>query len=94
MNPLTSPLLTDLYQFTMLQGYIDHELHGEAVFEFFIRNMPESRNFFVSAGLETVLEFLEESRFSDEELAYLKGTGRFNEDLHRYLRQFRFKGDV
>jgi nicotinate phosphoribosyltransferase len=94
MNPLTSPLLTDLYQFTMLQGYIDHEMHEEAVFEFFIRTMPESRNFFVSAGLETVLEFLEECRFSDEELAYLEGTGRFNKDLLQYLRQFRFNGDV
>jgi nicotinate phosphoribosyltransferase len=94
MNPLTSPLLTDLYQLTMLQGYIDHEMHGKAVFEFFIRNMPESRNFFVSAGLETVLEFLEECRFSDEEIAYLEGTGRFTGDLLQYLRQFRFKGDV
>jgi nicotinate phosphoribosyltransferase len=69
-------------------------MHGKAVFEFFIRNMPESRNFFVSAGLETVLEFLEECRFSDEEIAYLEGTGRFTGDLLQYLRQFRFKGDV
>ena len=94
MNPLTSPLLTDLYQLTMLQGYIDHEMHEEAVFEFFIRNMPESRNFFVSAGLETVLEFLEECRFSDEEIAYLEGTGRFTRNLLDYLKQFRFTGDV
>jgi len=94
MNPLTSPLLTDLYQLTMLQGYIDHDMHGEAVFEFFIRDMPESRNFFVSAGLESVLEFLEECRFSDEELVYLKGTGRFTEGLLQYLREFRFEGDV
>jgi nicotinate phosphoribosyltransferase len=94
MNPLTSPLLTDLYQLTMLQGYIDHDMHGEAVFEFFIRNMPESRNFFVSAGLETILEFLDECRFSDEELSYLEGTGRFTEGLLQYLREFRFKGDV
>ncbi len=94
MNPLTSPLLTDLYQLTMLQGYIDHEMHGEAVFEFFIRTMPETRNFFVSAGLETVLEFLEECRFSDEELSYLEGTGRFTDGLLHYLREFRFKGDV
>ncbi|MEA3471613.1 MAG: nicotinate phosphoribosyltransferase [Thermodesulfobacteriota bacterium] len=94
MNPLKSPLLTDLYQLTMLQGYIDQEMHEEAVFEFFIRNMPESRNFFVAAGLETVLEFLEECRFSEEEIAYLEGTGRFTQGLLQYLRQFKFKGDV
>jgi len=94
MNPLTSPLLTDLYQLTMLQGYIDHEMYGESVFEFFIRNMPENRNFFLSAGLETVLEFLDKCRFSDDEIAYLEGTGRFTEGLLQYLRGFRFKGDV
>jgi nicotinate phosphoribosyltransferase len=94
MNPLKSLLLTDLYQLTMLQGYIDHDIHDSAVFEFFIRNMPENRNFFVSAGLETVLDFLEECRFSEEEIDYLTGTGRFTPNLLNYLKRFRFKGDV
>lgn len=94
MNPLTSPLLTDLYQLTMLQGYIDHGINDTAVFEFFVRDMPESRNFFVSAGLESVLEFLEQCRFSKEELEYLSGTNRFNQALIDYLEQFSFSGDV
>ena len=94
MNPLTSPLLTDLYQLTMLQGYIDHGINDTAVFEFFVRDMPESRNFFVSAGLESVLEFLEQCRFPKEELEYLSGTNRFNQALIDYLEQFSFSGDV
>jgi len=94
MNPLTSPLLTDLYQLTMLQGYIDNEMHDTSVFEFFVRSMPESRNFFIAAGLETVLEFLEQCRFSKEELTYLAGTGRFSRNLIDYLEGFHFTGHV
>lgn len=94
MNPLSSPLLTDLYQLTMLQGYIDHDMHGTSVFEFFVRNMPETRNFFIAAGLESVLTFLEECRFSQEELEFLSGTGRFSRNLLDYLEQFSFSGDV
>lgn len=94
MNPLSSPLLTDLYQLTMLQGYIDHDMHGTSVFEFFVRNMPDNRNFLIAAGLETVLTFLEECRFSQEELEFLSNTGRFSQSLLDYLEQFSFSGDV
>jgi len=94
MNPLTSPLLTDLYQLTMLQGYIDHDMHGTSVFEFFVRIMPDNRNFLIAAGLETVLTFLEECRFSPEDLEFLSNTGRFSANLLDYLEQFRFSGDI
>ena len=47
-----SPLLTDLYQLTMLQGYFDQSMEETAVFEFFVRKLPKGRNFLVAAGLE------------------------------------------
>jgi nicotinate phosphoribosyltransferase len=94
MNPLTSPLLTDLYQFTMLQGYIDQEMHDISVFEFSVRSMPDNRNFFITAGLESVLEFLEQCHFSQEELKYLADTGRFSQKLLDYLERFDFSGSV
>ena len=80
MNLLTSPLLTDLYQLTMMQGYVDEGMHEEAVFEFYVRSLPLSRGFLVAAGLETLLAFLEGMRFNQEELEYIAGTGSF---LHR-----------
>ena len=89
-----SPLLTDLYQFTMLQGYLDREMHDTAVFELFIRTMPDRRGFFVAAGLESVLNFLGDLRFSEEELKYLAATGRFSRNLIEYLEQMRFTGDL
>ena len=78
MNPLTSPLLTDLYQLTMLQGYVDNGMHDMAAFEFYVRSMPENRGFLVAAGLDTLLAFLEGMQFSEEELKYLDGAGRFS----------------
>ena len=94
MNLLTSPLLTDLYQLTMMQGYVDGGMHEEAVFEFYVRTMPGTRGFLVSAGLETLLAYLEGLRFSEEELNYIAGTERFSKDLLDYLTKFRFRGDV
>jgi len=94
MNLLTSALLTDFYQLTMMQAYVDKGMHEEAVFEFYVRSLPETRGFLVAAGLETLLTFLEGMRFSQEEMEYLAGTGRFSRSLLDYLAQFRFRGDV
>ena len=89
-----SALLTDLYQLTMLQAYLDEGMDGPAVFELFVRKLPPERNFLVAAGLEQALEFLETLAFSDDEVAWLQRQGGFSERLLSYLRDFRFRGDV
>jgi nicotinate phosphoribosyltransferase len=94
MDILKSPLLTDLYQLTMLQGYLEDGFHQEAVFEFYVRQMPENRSFLMAAGLESCLTFLENVTFSEEEIRYLEGTKRFSSALIDYLRGLRFTGDV
>jgi len=94
LDLLSSPLLTDLYQLTMLQGYLDKGMTGEAVFEFFVRDLPRERGFLVACGLETLLACLESMRFREDEIDYLIGTGRFSGRLIDYLRGFRFSGDV
>lgn len=92
MNPLSSPLLADLYQFTMLQTYLELDMQETAVFELFVRKLPPGRNFLVTAGLEQVMEFLENLAFSPEELDWL--ATRFPPHVITYLEQFRFDGDV
>lgn len=92
MNPLTSPLMADLYQFTMLQTYLEQDMEETAVFELFVRKLPLGRNFMVAAGLEQVIEFLENLKFSPEELDWL--ATRFPPQVITYLEQFRFDGDV
>jgi len=89
-----SVLLTDLYQLTMLQVYHDRGMNGTAVFEFFVRKMPENRNFLVAAGLEQVLDYLETLRFTGAELDWLAGCGRFSEAFVDSLAGLRFTGDV
>ncbi len=92
--PLTSPLTTDLYELNMVQAYLDRGEDKEAVFEFFVRRLPERRGFLLAAGLEEALDYLETIGFSDEEISWLRGTGRFRDNLIDYLRGFRFTGDV
>lgn len=91
---MTSVLLTDLYQLTMLQGYFDEGMEETAVFEFFVRKKPPQRNFFIAAGLEQLLLYLEELAFSPDELHWMTGTGRFSRDFIDYLSRLRFSGDV
>jgi len=85
MNPSTSALLTDLYQLTMVQAYLNREMEEEAVFEFFVRRLPPNRQFLIAAGLEQVLDFLSDLHITREELAWLEQTGRFSSRLLRYL---------
>src|SRR5450830_464719 len=94
MNPLTSPLLTDLYQLNMIQAYLDHGETKTAVFEFFVRKLPPRRRFLIAAGLEQVLDFLEKLRFFAEEIDWLARTRRFDKALLDQLSTFRFTGDV
>jgi nicotinate phosphoribosyltransferase len=94
MNPLTSPLLTDLYQLNMIQAYLDDDKTATAVFEFFVRKFPLRRGFLIAAGLEQALAFLENLRFSGEEIDWLARTRRFDRKLLDQLAAFRFTGDV
>ncbi|MFZ5509230.1 MAG: nicotinate phosphoribosyltransferase [Pseudomonadota bacterium] len=89
-----SLLLTDLYQLTMLQAYYDRGMNGAAVFEFFVRKLPEERNFLVAAGLEQALDYLEHARFTEAELDWLRGCGRLRRDFVDSLADWRFTGDV
>lgn len=92
--PRTSLLLTDLYQLTMLQAYFDQGMNDTAVFEFFVRKLPPGRNFLMAAGLAQALDFLEDLRFTPEELDWLHGCGRFHNGFVASLQTLHFTGDV
>ena len=94
MDEPSNPLLTDLYQLNMMQAYSDHGDTGIAVFEFFMRKLPARRGFLMAAGLEQALDFLENLRFSPEDIEWLAQTGRFGRALLDELARLRFTGDV
>ena len=89
-----SSLLTDFYQLTMLQGYVEQSMDDIAVFEFFVRKLPRERKFFMAAGLVQVIDYLETIAFAQNDLDYLADDDRFHPDFLRYLADFRFTGDV
>src|SRR3984893_5598603 len=92
-----SGLLTDLYELTMAAGYLQTRFDATATFELFVRHLPPKRNSLVSAGLEQALEFLENVRFTTEEVSYLRQHRMFRHirgEFFDYLAQFRFTGDI
>ena len=94
MNPSDHALLTDLYQLTMAQAYLEQGMTEPAVFEFFVRRLPPQRNFLLAAGLTQVMDYLTSLRFSADDLAWLDQTRRFSSNLLRYLEGLRFSGSV
>jgi len=87
-------LLTDLYQLTMLQGYLEAGMEEVAVFELFVRRLPPGWSFLVAAGLEQAVDFLEQLRFHAPDLDWLAASGRFSSKLIERLGHLRFTGDV
>ncbi len=87
-------LLTDLYELTMAASYFDNQMFEPATFSLFIRNYPPSRRYFVSAGLSDVLSYLQDLKFTPDDLEYLEEIGLFKPEFLSYLEKFRFRGDV
>jgi nicotinate phosphoribosyltransferase len=93
VNENNMSLLTDLYELTMCASYFDNKRNELATFDMLIRKLPPNRSYFVFAGLEQVLLFLENMRFNNEHIDYFRKQG-FKEDFLNYLRDFRFSGEV
>ena len=86
-------LFTDYYELTMCASYFDNKNFEPATFDLFIRRLPENRSYFLFAGLEETLQYLQNITFTDKHLSYLKKQG-FNQDFLDYLHGFKFKGEV
>jgi nicotinate phosphoribosyltransferase len=93
-----SALSTDLYELTMIGGYYAAGLSERATFDLFVRQLPPTRNYLITAGLDQALDFLEALHFTSEEIDYLRSIpalaklpSAFFDD---YLPRFRFSGDV
>jgi len=86
-------LFTDFYELTMCASYFDNNNFEPATFDLFIRRLPENRSYFLFAGLEQSLQYLQTIHFSEEHLDYLKNQG-FGADFLDYLAGFSFSGDV
>jgi nicotinate phosphoribosyltransferase len=92
-NEQNMSLFTDFYELAMCASYFDNQKFEPATFDLFIRRLPPYRGYLLFAGLEQVLQYLSNVKFTEEHLAYLKKQG-FTKDFLDYLRNFRFTGDI
>lgn len=93
VNEENMSLLTDFYELTMCASYFEEGRTEPATFDLFIRKLPPNRSYFVFAGLEQVLHFLQNIRFTEEQLDYLR-TQNLKDGFLDYLRNFKFTGEV
>jgi len=88
-------LLTDLYQLTMVGGYVREGKQDQwANFDYFFRTVPDDGGYCVFAGLADVIDYIQQLRFTQEDLAYLESLGTFAREVLDYLEGFRFTGDL
>ncbi len=92
---MNNTLLTDFYEITMANGYFKNSMQNEtAYFDMFFRKVPDNAGFAIMAGVEQVIEYLENLKFEDEDIEFLRKKGIFCDEFLEYLSNFKFECDV
>ena len=94
MSTMNLTLLTDFYELTMMQGYFKSQNNEKVVFDAFYRKNPCDGGYAIAAGLDQVIDYIKNLRFSKEDVEYLRGLKVFDEDFLEYLESFHFTGDI
>ena len=88
-------MLCDFYELTMGNGYLRTGM-GDRIcyFDLFFRSVPDGGGFAIAAGLDRVVEYIQNLSFDEEDIAYLRGKNCFSEEFLDYLKNFKFTGDI
>ncbi|WP_040195696.1 nicotinate phosphoribosyltransferase [Candidatus Soleaferrea massiliensis] len=88
-------MLCDFYELTMCNGYFKNGFYKRTTyFDVFFRSVPDGGGFAISAGLQQVIDYIEQLHFDEQDIAYLRSKKLFDESFLDYLRHFRFTGDI
>ena len=94
-DKLNLTMLCDFYELTMSQGYFSTGYKDRiAYFDLFFRRCPDGGGFAIAAGLEQIVQYIEDLHFSQEDIEYLRGRKLFSEEFLQYLAEFKFTGDI
>ena len=94
-NGINLTMLCDFYELTMGNGYFVSGMQDRMTyFDVFFRDVPEGGGFAIAAGLEQIIDYVQNLHFDEEDIAYLRGRGIFSEEFLEYLRNFKFTGDI
>ena len=94
MNQEKLELISDFYEFTMSNGYFSKNKNDIAYFDIFFRKVPDGGGYAIVAGLEQVIEFIQNLKFDKEDIEYLRKQNMFSEEYLNYLEKFEFTGDI
>lgn len=88
-------MMTDLYQLTMMYGYMKKGMKDNiAVFDLFFRRNTSSSTYAIMAGVEQLIEYINNLRFDEDDIDYLRSLNIFDEEFFDYLRNFKFSGEI
>ena len=94
-NGINLTMLCDFYELTMGNGYFVSGMQDRMTyFDVFFREVPDGGGFAIAAGLEQIIDYVQNLHFDEEDIAYLRGRGIFDEAFLEYLRNFKFTGDI
>ena len=94
-NERNISMVMDMYELTMSNGYFNREYQNTSgAFDVFYRNNPDNAGYAIFAGLEQVVEYIQNLHFSEEDVAYLRSKNLFTEEFLDYLLHFKFRGDI
>ena len=94
-DKLNLTMLCDFYELTMSQGYFTTGYSERiAYFDLFFRRCPDGGGFAIAAGLEQIVQYVQDLHFGQEDIAYLRGRNLFSEEFLQYLADFKFTGDI
>ena len=95
MKDINITMLTDFYELTMANGYMNSGMDGKtAYFDVFFRNIPDHGGYAIMGGLDHIIDYLENLKFTDEDIEFLRSKGIFSEKFLDYLKDFKFECDV
>ena len=94
-NGINLTMLCDFYELTMGNGYFVSNMQDRMTyFDVFFREVPDGGGFAIAAGLEQIIDYVQKLHFDEEDIAYLRGRGIFDEAFLDYLKNFKFTGDI
>ncbi|MCF7923653.1 MAG: nicotinate phosphoribosyltransferase [Candidatus Izimaplasma sp.] len=95
MNKINLAMLIDFYELTMANGYLEAGMANEIVyFDLFYRRNPDNGGYAIFAGLESIIDYLDDLKFNEEDIEYLKNKDIFSDEFLKYIQNFKFSGDI
>ena len=95
MNGINEAMLIDFYELTMANGYFNSNKRNQVVyFDLYFRSIPDRGGYALFAGLETIIDYIDNLKFTEEDIAYLRSKNTFSEPFLTYLKEFQFTGDL